>query len=126
MNAAPATKFTPPILSLLSIVEDSEPVNPVNDFDPKEIMFTSFADAIAWRNTLNDEQAAYFSKIDKFILGLVPGRIVEINKKVPDPAQRRHFYRCLSYIMLACDLFGDISFNDDFTRLKLNYRWQPK
>jgi len=123
MNAAPSTKFTPPIVSLLSIVENSEPVTQDNDFDPRSIMFTSISEASGWREILTDEQAAYFSKIDKFILELVPGRIVEINKKVPDPADRPHFYRCLSYIILACDLFGDISFNDDFTRMRLNEPW---
>ena len=117
--------IAPPITSVMSFLTQPVPA-PVPVIDPRLIMFTSLAEANAWRNTLDDEQSAYFSKIDKFLIQLTPGRIVDINKKAPDPDQLHHFYRCLSYIMLACNLFGDISFNDDFTRLKLNYRWEPK
>ena len=121
-----ATKFAgPAIQSVLSLVSQPAPA-PELDFDPRTVMFTSFAEAIAWRQTLTDEQADYFSKIDRFVIALEPGRIVDITKKVPAPDERPHFYRCLSYIMLGCNLFGDISFNENFTQLKLNNRWNEK
>ena len=117
-----ALKFTGPAIgSVLSIVAKSKPEEP--KFNARDYMFTSFSDAIAWRESITEDQAAYFAKIDRFIITMIPGNVVEISKKVPDPADLPHFYRCLSYVMLGCNLFGDISFNDDFTKIKLNERY---
>lgn len=94
---------------------------PAADFDPRSVMFTDFNSALAWRNALTDDQLTYFRKIDRFVISMTPGEIYDLNKKVL-PADREHFYRCLSYIILGCNLFADISFSNDFKKIKLNER----
>jgi len=118
-----AQKFTGPAITSVLALSVVKP-DPAQLADPRSVMFTNLTDAIAWRETLTGDQLEYFNKIDRFIITMEPGRIVDLKKKVK-PEDWEHFFHCLSFLILACDLFGDISFNDDFTLMKLNHKWEP-
>lgn len=124
MKASNTAQMSTSVLPFLTVVAPDPVLLP--EIDPRQYMFTNYTDAVAWRNSLNEEQEAYLFKIDKFMSELQPDRIVDLLKKVPDPLQRPHFYRCLSYIILGCNMFGDIAFNDDFTTMRLNNKWFEK
>ena len=88
-------------------------------FDPLTVMFTSFAQAVTWRDTLTESQQTYLAAIDKFVGNLQPGVTIEVSSIVK-PENMVQFYRCLSYIIMGCNLYGALSFNTGFTKLKLN------
>lgn len=122
---APSPKFHgPAIQSVMTMVRKPE-AYPEQDQDPKELMFKTYAEALEWRNALSDDDLLYFGTIDRFIIRLVPGEIVDLTRLVK-PENKVKFYRCLFYVMLACDLWGDISFNSEFTKLRLNLQWNEK
>ena len=107
-------KFAGP--PIVSIFELPLPM-PVPEIDPRSVMFTSFEKAIAWRNSLTPEQAVYLASVDKSVARMIPGQEVDIRKA--NPADPEQFYKCLSYVFLGCNLQGSISFNSDFSVMKL-------
>jgi len=110
------------ITSMLSLFADAAteptPAQPTA-FDPLTVMFTSVAAAMAWRDSLTNTQLTYLAAIDKFIANLEPGVTITI-ANIVKPENTVQFYRCLSYIIIGCNLFGALSFNTDFSKLKLN------
>jgi len=110
------------ITSMLSLFADAAteptPAQPTA-FDPLTVMFTSVAAAMAWRDSLTNTQLTYLAAIDKFIANLEPGVTITI-ANIVKPENTVQFYRCLSYIIIGCNLYGALSFNTDFSKLKLN------
>jgi len=121
MQAQTTLQPNPPIamLSLFADTEFAPPPPKPAVFNPLSVMFNSIAEAMAWRDSLTDTQLTYLAAIDKFIANLEPGVTITI-ENIVKPENTVQFYRCLSYIIIGCNLYGALSFNTDFSKLKLN------
>lgn len=118
-----AVKFPgPPITSVLQLVFKSDDV-PDLGFDPEKLMFHTFDEALVWRKSLKQEDVNYLASVDKFVINLIPGDTVDLAAKIK-PENKVKFYRCLFYILMACDMLNVVSFSADFAQIKLNDTWQ--
>lgn len=110
------TSVLPLLISVVPEIAEAEK----ETFNPLTVMFQSYSQSLIWYNNLQTQERAYFDKIDKYIANLVPGEHIEVSK-IAKPENIVFFYKCLSYVILGADLFGDISFNSNFTVFKLNH-----
>jgi len=84
-------------------------------------MFTTVAQCEAWLPKLNPEQLTYLYTVDKFVAEFKPETTVKLLNLIPE-TQLTKFLKCLSFILVTCNLTGEFQFHDNFTRLQ---RYSP-
>ncbi len=88
-------------------------------------MFTTVAQCETWLPKLNAEQLKYLYTVDKFVAGFEN----ETQIKLPNimaVAELPKFLKCLSFILVTCNLTREFQFHDNFTRVQRYAKWPEK
>ncbi len=85
---------------------------------PEQWMFHNFTDAWQWAESLTDTDKQYLASVMTFVRNLQDGSTL-ISAKVK-PENQELFYRCVSWTMISFDLFNQVSFSSDYSKLKRN------
>lgn len=85
-------------------------------------MFETVKQCEIWLPKLNPEQLKYLYTVDKFVAQFEPGTQVKLLNIIP-PAEITKFLKCLSFILVSCNLMRDFQFHDNFTRVQRYTQW---
>jgi hypothetical protein len=82
-----------------------------------ELMFSNPDEALSWSEALDEKGLKYLHDVDSLIAKFQKGQSINLNNIVL-PKNLQRFLRCISYVLIACNLVSEFGFNDDFTVIK--------
>ena len=88
-------------------------------------MFDSVKKCEAWYPKLNQDQLKYLYSIDKFVATFKPDTQVKLLNRIPE-GELPKFLKCLSFILVTCNLTREFQFHDNFTRLQRYTEWPER
>ncbi len=90
--------------------------------DNRSYMFETVQQCETWYSKLNQEQLTYLYSVDKFVAGFKHETTVRITNIIP-ATQLQKFLKCLSFILVVCNLNREFQFHDNFTVLQRYEKW---
>jgi hypothetical protein len=76
----------------------------------------------AWYPKLNQDGKNYLYYVDKFIATFEHESQVKLLNLIPE-SELPTFLKCLSFILVTCNLVRDFQFHDNFTRVERYSQW---
>lgn len=91
----------------------------------RKYMFETIAQCEIWLPKLNQDQLNYLYTVDKFVAEFKPETQVKLRNIIPDKEIPK-FLKCLSFILVTCNLNREFQFHDDFTRVQRYEVWPDR
>jgi len=88
-------------------------------------MFTTVAQCETWLPKLNTDQLKYLYTVDRFVAEFKHETQVKLLNIMAE-AELTKFLKCLSFILVTCNLNREFQFHDNFTRVQRYAKWPDK